>query len=330
MKFLRKTFILVLVTTMFFISMSSAVKSEAAEIRDFSLRTIEDSKYSKYPYISFEAGQTCALPITISDENTMSSGYLNGDEGFTFTSQNTSIVAVDKTKGILKGKKAGSTYVTVAYPGLNSIKVKVTIIPERKDKGSQKDHEDAAAIDKMYKTKFKPENLISYRNKVFSLKRSSMTTKEHFMNIPNEYKITSMNIVLDQYLKEQKAIYYNLTSPKVSDIIKLNAKSMTVKLSRKITEADLVAYANAYGKKCDTAMKVKVGLYIYTGDSNPLSKDSRKVALVNTSIGLNEDTLTININKLLKTNKTYRVGLYYTDSYSVDGIITEGMEFTYK
>jgi hypothetical protein len=74
-------------------------------------------------------------------------------------------------------------------------------------------------------------------------------------------------------------------------------------------------------------MKITVGLYIYTGNIDPLSKGSQRVALVETDLSQGDDTMSIKVRNVLKSNKTYYVGFYYSDPFN-DYRVTEGLKFT--
>jgi hypothetical protein len=187
--------------------MSAPVKATSNEIVEFSFQQLEDSKYSKKPYISFEVGQTCGLKVTTVTKNSFSSGYLRGNEGFTFSSNDTSIVTVGKTDGIMKGIKEGTTSVIASYPNLKSITIQVTIIATRTGKAAQKDHEAIKAIDEFSDLKPTADNIIDYYNKLRTLNESTMTKKEHFMNVPNEYRITNARIKLGEFLSSQQALF---------------------------------------------------------------------------------------------------------------------------
>jgi hypothetical protein len=312
---------------MFSLSMSAPVKATSNEIVEFSFQQLEDSKYSKKPYISFEVGQTCGLKVTTVTKNSFSSGYLRGNEGFTFSSNDTSIVTVGKTDGIMKGIKEGTTSVIASYPNLKSITIQVTIIATRTGKAAQKDHEAIKAIDEFSDLKPTADNIIDYYNKLRTLNESTMTKKEHFMNVPNEYRITNARIKLGEFLSSQQALFYSNNPIKVLKITKLTSDSMTVQLDRKISKADLAAYSGAYNLECKADMKITVGLYIYTGNIDPLSKGSQRVALVETDLSQGDDTMSIKVRNVLKSNKTYYVGFYYSDPFN-DYRVTEGLKFT--
>lgn len=149
------------------------------------------------------------------------------------------------------------------------------------------------------------------------------------MNIPNEYKIINAQIKMGDYLTNQQTLFFCTSPIKVLKIAELASDSMTVKLNRKITKADLVACASAYNLECKTDMKIRVGLYVYSGNIDPLNKSSKRIALVKTDLFLGEDTISIKVRNLLKSNKAYYVGFYYSDPYD-DYRVTEGLKFTAK
>ena len=329
MKLIKKIHFLVVILILLTTNHTVLVSAKANEITDYSFSVLEDHTYKKNPYLSFEVGQTYALMTTIDYKNFCASTYLKGDEGFTFTSNNSSIASVDKAKGIITGKKVGSTIITATLPGFSKTTIEVTITPLHNDKSAIKDHEAIKAIDELSLDKFDEKYVIEYYNKLRNLKKGSLSKKEHFINIPNDYKIYLMQKSMDEYLAKQKALFYSIDSIKISKIKELTSKSMTLQLNRKITKADLVAYASANKKQCDTDLLMDVGIYLYTGGKDPMDKSSKQTALVKVSIGLNEDTIIINIAHLLMPNKSYYAGFYYSD-IDGDNLITEGLPFISK
>jgi hypothetical protein len=331
-----KLYALFLVIALVASSFTGEVKAVTKNMTDFSLQIYEDSKYNKSPYVSFEVGQTYALELTMYSDNAVFSSNLSGEEGFSFTSKDTSIVTVGKSNGLLTGKKVGSTSVVVDYPGLSSKTIDVTITPVRKDNQAQKDHETIKTIEELSKLEFKPEEFVDYYQQTCNLHRSSMTKKDHFIGVPNAYKIVSIYKPLSDYLAEKKALFTCINPINITKIKKLTSGSMTVELDRQILTEDLISYTSAFNTKYSPDMKLKVGLYIYAGDEAPFAKGNKFIALRKVSVGLNDNTITVDISNLLKSSKTYRVAFYFSDQYGYgkttenDCMVSNGLEFTAK
>lgn len=258
-------------------------------------------------------------------------GFIKEYKGLAFESEDPSIAEITQdTYGVVEAVTVGTTKIIVSYPKIKSIELTVNVV----EKGSI-DKEGTyqkvnRKVEKLYATKIKTSNVVSYYSTLGSFSKYDFSNSKHDILFSNQYQVNLMYGNLSEHLKKNNAIYKTYTPLKISGVSDVSKSSIKIKLSRKLTDNDVVAYCMINDVKYSKNLKMKFRAIFVEGSKAASDPHGpyKYVNDVDIKLSKGENEFSVKLPKEIKAGKTYSVLFSIDETYGFTW--TKGKTFQAK